>query len=178
MSERVRSGRRPRTGSQKPRPDTRSARPTSQSALQRQLDLPPDSAPASGRRTSGHPGPAPWSRSGDLIPDVPGKPVSFRRVLDSAAGGKQGLQKSFGDWTTFGGGGLWLNRSVATGDQDFWFFGWALQRKVTEKWSVGGEIFHATADKIGGKDVTGFNLGALYRIDDHHQFLFSTGRGI
>jgi hypothetical protein len=88
------------------------------------------------------------------------------------------LQKSFGDWTTFGGGGLWLNRSVATGDQDFWFFGWALQRKVTEKWSVGGEIFHATADKIGGKDLTGFNLGALYRIDDHHQFLFSAGRGI
>ena len=77
------------------------------------------------------------------------------------------VQKGFGDWTTYGGGGYWINHGTGTNDQDYWFFGWVLQRKITEKLAFGGEIFHQTADKIGGRDSTGFNLGALYDIDEH-----------
>jgi hypothetical protein len=87
------------------------------------------------------------------------------------------LQKSFGDWTTYGGGGYWINHANGFDDQDFWFFGWLLQRKITEKLTLGGEIFHQTADKIGGKDSTGFNIGGFYDIDEHHHILFSAGRG-
>jgi hypothetical protein len=87
------------------------------------------------------------------------------------------IQKSFGDWTTYGGGGYWINHDIATNDQDFWFFGWLLQRKITEKLTLGGEIFHQTADKIGGKESTGFNFGGSYDIDEHNHILFSAGRG-
>ena len=88
------------------------------------------------------------------------------------------VQKGFGEWTTYGGGGYWINRAVSTQDQDYWFFGWVLQRKITDKLSFGGEIFHQTANKIGGKDSTGLNFGALYDIDDHKHILVSVGRGI
>jgi hypothetical protein len=87
------------------------------------------------------------------------------------------LQKSFGDWTTYGGGGYWINHDAATGDKDYWFFGWLLQKKITDKLVIGGELFHQTADMIGGEDSTGFNLGAVYDFDDHNHLLVSAGRG-
>jgi hypothetical protein len=87
-------------------------------------------------------------------------------------------QKSFGDWTTYGGGGYWLNQDEKLGDKDYWFFGWLLERKVTEKLTLGGEIFHRTADAVGGRDSTGFSLGGTYDFDDHNHLLFSAGQGL
>jgi hypothetical protein len=87
------------------------------------------------------------------------------------------VQKSSGDWTTYGGGGYWINQDDILGDKNYWFFGWLLQRKVTEKLTLGGEIFHQTADTVLGKDSTGFNLGGSYDFDEHHHLLFSAGRG-
>jgi hypothetical protein len=86
------------------------------------------------------------------------------------------LQKSFGDWTTYGGGGYWINPGV--GNKNYAFAGWLLQRKITDNLAFGGEIFHQTADVIGGKDQTGFNLGGIYDITENHHILFSAGRGI
>ena len=88
------------------------------------------------------------------------------------------LQKSFGDWTTYGGGGYWINHGEGTNDKDYWFFGWLLQRQVTKKLAIGGELFHQTADMIGGKDTTGFNLGLIYDLDDHNHLLASAGRAL
>lgn len=88
------------------------------------------------------------------------------------------VQKSFGDWTTYGGGGYWFNRDPSLGDKDYLFFGWLLQRKITDKLTLGGEIFHQTASTIGGKESTGFNLGGFYDIDTHNHLLFSAGRGL
>ena len=31
------------------------------------------------------------------------------------------IQKSFADWTTYGGGGYWFNRDIDFGDRDYWF---------------------------------------------------------
>jgi hypothetical protein len=87
------------------------------------------------------------------------------------------VQKSFGEWTTYGGGGYWINQDDNLGDKNYWFFGWLLQRKVTEKLTLGGEIFHQTADTVAGVDSTGFNLGGQYDLDEHNHFLFSAGRG-
>jgi hypothetical protein len=86
------------------------------------------------------------------------------------------LQKSFGDWTTYGGGGYWINQG-GVGDQDYWFFGGLLQRKVTDKLSIAGEIFHQTAKTIDGDESTGFNVGAIYDFNEHNHLLFSAGRG-
>jgi hypothetical protein len=85
-------------------------------------------------------------------------------------------QKSFGDWTTYGGGGYWINPGA--GNKNYWFTGWLLERKVTDKLTLGGEIFHQTADTVSDHDGTGFNLGGVYDITENHHILLSAGRGI
>ncbi len=87
------------------------------------------------------------------------------------------LQKSFGPWTTYGGGGYWINR-VAPDDRDYWFFGWLLQRKITDQLTLGGEIFHQTSSKVDGVPSTSFNVGGSYDLDEHNHLLFSAGRGL
>lgn len=86
------------------------------------------------------------------------------------------LQKSFGDWTTYGGGGYWINPGA--GNRNYWFFGWLLQRKVSEQLTLGGELFHQTADSMESRANSGFNLGGFYDFSEHHHLLFSAGRGI
>jgi hypothetical protein len=86
------------------------------------------------------------------------------------------LEKSFGDWRTFGGGGYWNNPGAD--NKDYWFAGWALQRQIAENLSLGGELFHQTADTVDGKSSTGFNLGAIYDLTENYHLLFSAGRGV
>ena len=86
------------------------------------------------------------------------------------------LQKDFGDWTTYGGGGYWINPGFS--NKNFWFVGWVLQRKITDKLAIGAELFHQTAEKVGKKDGTGFNVAAIYDFTEHYHLLFSIGRGI
>jgi len=86
------------------------------------------------------------------------------------------IQKDFGKWTTYGGGGYWIN--PGPGNQNYWFAGWLLQRQVTDKLALGGEVFHQTSSMIGGKDSTGFNLGGVYDFTEHYHLLLSAGRGL
>jgi len=86
------------------------------------------------------------------------------------------LQKDFDPWTTYGGGGYWINPGA--GNKNFWFFGWLLQRKVTDELALGAEIFHQTANAVGGRDSTGFNLGGIYDFTENYHLLFSAGRGL
>lgn len=84
------------------------------------------------------------------------------------------LQKSWGKWTTYGGGGYWLNQG--TGSRDWWYFGWLLQRQITDNFLLGGEIYQTTPDSIGAQARTGFNVGAVYDFDEHHHLMGSIGR--
>lgn len=96
------------------------------------------------------------------------------------------LQKSVGDWESFGGGGYWLNQG--TDDRDYWFVGWALLRKFSEAWTLGGEIFHQSADLravpapsgngLSDRASTGFNLGGYYNLDEDDHIIFTFGRGL
>lgn len=96
------------------------------------------------------------------------------------------LQKDFGKWSTYGGGGYWINPDP--GNRNFWYAGWVLQYQVTEALALGGEIFHQTSFSTGGpgsvgfplgsKDATGFNFGGIYDINDTYHVLFSFGRGL
>jgi len=88
------------------------------------------------------------------------------------------LQKSFDDWTTYGGAGYWVNHGGGTDDKDYWYAGWLLQKKVTEKLVIGGELYYQTAMTIGGRDSAGFNIGAIYDFDEHNHLLVSMGRGL
>lgn len=86
------------------------------------------------------------------------------------------LQKDMGDWTTYGGGGYWIN--PGPGNKDYWFTGWLLQRQVTKQLAIGAELFHDTAMTVGGRDSSGFNVGGVYDITEHYHLLFSAGRGL
>jgi len=86
------------------------------------------------------------------------------------------LQKSFGDWTVYGGGGYWIN--PGTGNQNWGYVGTVLQYQVRDNLLVGGEIYHHTAPVAGGRADTAFNLGVVYDFSNHHHLLFSAGRSI
>jgi hypothetical protein len=86
------------------------------------------------------------------------------------------LQKGFGPWLTYGGGGYWIN--PGGGNRNYWFSGWLLQRQITDQFALGGEVFHQTADTVGGRASTGFNLGGIYDLTENYHLLFSAGRGL
>jgi hypothetical protein len=86
------------------------------------------------------------------------------------------LQKDFGPWTTYGGGGYWIN--PGRGNRNYWFAGWLVQRQVTKHLALGAEVFHQTADKIDDKSSMGFNVGGIYDIIEHYHLLLSAGRGL
>ncbi len=95
------------------------------------------------------------------------------------------IQKSFGDWTTYGGGGYWLNQGADTVNRNYGFFGWLLQKQMTKQLAIGGEIYHQTStvafgatDPIYTRPTTGFNIGAIYDFDDNHHLLASIGTGL
>jgi len=86
------------------------------------------------------------------------------------------IQKSWGPWMSYGGGGYWSNPGI--GNQNYWFTGWLLQRQITKRLAVGGEIFYLTASAVGGGSRTGVNLGGTYDFDEGHHLLFSAGDDI
>lgn len=86
------------------------------------------------------------------------------------------LQKSVGAWTTYGGGGYWINPGA--GNRDYWFFGWLVQRKIIEHVAAGIEIFHTTPKEAHGESETRFNVGLVVDFTDSQHLLFSAGRGI
>ena len=79
------------------------------------------------------------------------------------------LQKSFGEWTTYGGLGLRISSQAQT-----WFFGWQVQRRFLDRLLVGAEVVHET----GEDSDTRFNLGVVVDLTESHHLLFSAGRSM
>jgi len=84
------------------------------------------------------------------------------------------LQKSWGPWTTYGGGGWWLNPGA--GNKDWFYAGWLLQRDFSKYVTLGGEVFHRTPDTADGESGTGFTGGGQVNFTERHHLLFSAGR--
>jgi opacity protein-like surface antigen len=120
-----------------------------------------------------------WRPSIGVVPSLELPSGDFRRSLGNGVTRvflPMWLQKDFGDWTTYGGGGYWINHG--RDNKNFWYVGWVLQRKITDKLAIGAELFHQTAEMIDKKDQTGFNVAAIYDFTENYHFLFSVGRGI
>lgn len=118
-----------------------------------------------------------------LIPDVAIFPRLFVPVQNSRFGPDRAqlflplwAEKDWGKWSLFGGGGYELNPGA--GARNFWQSGIALSRQVTEKLSLGGEVYHQTAETTGGRDFTGANLGATYKLSDHWTLMGAGGPGL
>lgn len=86
------------------------------------------------------------------------------------------LQKSFGDWTVYGGGGYGINPGA--GNENWGFCGVVVQRHVTKNVLLGAEVYHRTTMETGGRSDTAFNLGTVIDFTEHQHLLFSAGRSI
>lgn len=86
------------------------------------------------------------------------------------------LQKSIGPWTSYGGGGYWVNPGA--GNRNWWFAGWQVQCQILAHVTPGVEIFHTTAEEQGGTAETRFNVGLILDFSDVHHLLLSAGRGL
>lgn len=86
------------------------------------------------------------------------------------------LQKSWGEWQSYGGGGYLIDHSA--GGKNHWFVGWQVQKEFSERLTLGAEIFHQTEGEDGEGSSTGMNLGGSYTFTEHHHLVFSAGRGI
>ena len=85
------------------------------------------------------------------------------------------LQESSGPWTTYGGGGLWINPGA--GNRDYWLFGWLVQRQLGPV-ALGAEVYYQTADAVNERGELDFDLGAVVDVTEHHHLLISAGRSI
>jgi hypothetical protein len=86
------------------------------------------------------------------------------------------LEKDWGAWSAFGGGGCELNRG---GDsQNFCEAGLVIANQVRSDLQLGVEIFDQTADTIGGQDTASIGTGVRYDLNDHFHVLGYVGRGI
>lgn len=86
------------------------------------------------------------------------------------------LQKNWGDWQVNTGGGYWIDHSADA--RNHWFFGWQVQNHVSESWTLGAEVFHSTEEAVGEGSSSGFNLGAVFEIDERDHIVLSAGRGL
>jgi hypothetical protein len=86
------------------------------------------------------------------------------------------IGRSWDRWSTFGGGGCTLNHGG--GSQNFCQLGWTVTYQFTPRLNMGAEIYHQSADMIGGKASTGLGLGAIYDINENFHLMASGGPGI
>jgi Putative MetA-pathway of phenol degradation len=83
------------------------------------------------------------------------------------------IQKKIGEWTTYGGGGYWLN--PGTGNQNYWLMGWMIQNQITKTLALGAEVYHTTPQEIHGASNTVFNLGLVWDLSEEQHILASAG---
>jgi hypothetical protein len=86
------------------------------------------------------------------------------------------VQKSWGPWTTYGGGGYWHNPGHS--ELNNWFFGWELQRDFSSAFTLGVEVFHSTARGATEGARTGYKLGMIVNFSEEHHLLASVGRDL
>ncbi len=86
------------------------------------------------------------------------------------------VQKSWGPWTTYGGGGYEYH--PGDDNKNYWFAGWLLQRDLSKMLTLGAEIFNNSPKAKGRSDETGFNVGGYLNLSEKHHILFSAGRDL
>jgi hypothetical protein len=85
-------------------------------------------------------------------------------------------QKSHGPWTVDGGLGYLVNHASAS--RNSWFWGVLAQRRVSQRMSIGAELYHRTRPSNDLPASIGFNVGGTFDLDEHHRLLFSIGDGL
>jgi hypothetical protein len=86
------------------------------------------------------------------------------------------IQKSWGPWTSYGGGGEALN--PAPGQRNYPFAGWLVQRTLGKSLALGAELFGQGSSSAAVRGFTVANLGGTLNFTDKFALLFSAGRSV
>jgi hypothetical protein len=86
------------------------------------------------------------------------------------------VQKSYGSWTTYGGGGYEINH--APGMKDSLFAGWLLQRQISKRLVLGTELYHQEAQSVGARQATFVDYGGYYDVRENLSILFMLGHTV
>jgi hypothetical protein len=86
------------------------------------------------------------------------------------------VEKDWGKWSTFGGGGCEIDNSG--GSQDFCQMGWVLAREVFSGLQLGAEFVHQTANTKGGTATTSIGACAVYDLNAHYHLMAYVGPGL
>lgn len=86
------------------------------------------------------------------------------------------VQKDWGNWSVFGGGGCTINRGGNS--QDFCQMGIVVARQILPQLQLGLELYHQTPDQRGGLQSSGVGFGAIYDLNQHYHLMASAGPGI
>jgi hypothetical protein len=85
------------------------------------------------------------------------------------------LQKSWGSWTAYGGGGYGINSF--SGHGNWGFVGAVLQKQILTNVLLGVEVYHQTEYETDFPNQgTAFNVGTVIDFSEHQHLLFSAGR--
>jgi hypothetical protein len=91
------------------------------------------------------------------------------------------VQKSFGPWTTYGGGGEQIMSGEA-GYRNFPYAGWLVQRDIGKKLTLGSEVFYHSNEGLAAaqtRPATLLDVGGYYKFKDPgFQLLFAYGHTI
>ena len=121
-------------------------------------------------------------RDGSWLPDIAIFPRVFLDTGTRFTPERPGLflpiwaEKDFGPWSVFGGGGWQLNPGA--GERNFWQSGLVVTRSFGDRFSLGVEAFHQTAQDFASKPFTGVNVGATYKLTKHWTLMASGGPGV
>lgn len=88
------------------------------------------------------------------------------------------LQKDFGQWTVYGGGGYWINHGED--NRNWTFSGILIQYNFAEDFYLGSELFHQTPSSADASANTGVHIGGGIPLAQGYQVIFSgdAGNGI
>ncbi|MDR0480890.1 MAG: hypothetical protein LBG66_03280 [Gallionellaceae bacterium] len=87
-------------------------------------------------------------------------------------------EKDFGDWSIFGGGGYQIN--PGDGQRNFWQGGIVVNRQISDRLSLGVELFAQTSDVRANDTQSGdayraVNFALTYKMTEHGSLLVSAG---
>jgi Putative MetA-pathway of phenol degradation len=85
-------------------------------------------------------------------------------------------QKNWEKWTLYGNVGYWWQTGAET--RDYVYAGAVLEREITERLTLGVELFGNSPKEHGGRSELAFNFGGAWKLSKHFNLLFSGGRDI
>lgn len=86
------------------------------------------------------------------------------------------VQRDFGKWSVFGGGGYVLNPGA--GQRNYWQQGAAVTRQMTQGFQLGLEYYGQGRASSDDRPVHGLNLGAVVHLTGPFSLLGSFGQGL